>query len=117
MAIYMVHIYTVYTSRTVQYIINARIQANGPIMPNKAHFDNLQPLLHSLKDNPGSVHAYIVIGGVCVLRHVTKWEFGRIGPPLTLASLYCCSSNPRLHSRDRVKAEGLGLHLALVQLT
>ena len=95
MAIYMVHIYTVYTGRTVLDMIHERLQANGHIMPNRAHFAHLQPLLHSLKDIPGSVRPCTMIGGGCVLRHVSKWEFGRIGPPMTLASLYGCSSNPR----------------------
>ena len=95
MAIYMDHIYTAYTGRKVQYMINARVHANAPILPNRAHFAHLQPLLHSLKDIPGSVRAYTVIVAGCVLRHVTKREFGRIGPPLTLASLYGCSSIPR----------------------
>ena len=41
-------------------------------MPNKARFENLQPLLYSVKDIPGSVRACKVIGGVCVLGHVTE---------------------------------------------
>ena len=89
LAIYIVHIYTVYTGRMVWDVIIQRLHANGPIMPNGAHFAHLQPLLHSLKAIPGSVRACTEIGGWCVLRHVTKREFDRIGGPLTLPSLYC----------------------------
>ena len=64
-------------------------------MPNKANFEHLQPLLHSVKDIPGSVGASTVIGERCVLRHVTELVLGRIGTPLPLASLYGCSINPR----------------------
>ena len=95
MAIYMVYIYTVYIGRIVWDMINQRLQANGPIMPNGSHFALLQLLLHSFKDIPSSVRACTVIGGGCVLRHVTILEFGRIGGPLSLPSLYSCSSNPR----------------------
>ena len=54
-----------------------------------------QPLPHSVKDIPGSVRACTVIGGAWFVTHASKWELGRIGQPLTLASLYGCSVNAR----------------------
>ena len=59
-------------------MINYRLQAIGCIMQKKARFEHLQPLLHSVKDIPGSVRACTVIGGGCVLRLMTKWVLGRI---------------------------------------
>ena len=75
-------------------MVNYHLQAITSIMPYEARFDHLLPLLHSVKDIPGNVRACTVMGGGCVLGHVTRWVIGIIGPPLTLASLYCCSVNP-----------------------
>ena len=76
-------------------ILNWGLQVIERKMANKARFQQLLPLLHSVKDIPGSVRACTVIGGGCVFRHVTKWVLSRIGTPLPLASLYSCSANPR----------------------
>ena len=59
-------------------IINYAIQAVGAIIPNGAHSSHLQPSLHSAKYIPGSVRARAVIGGGCVLWHVTECVIGII---------------------------------------
>ena len=76
-------------------------------MPNGGHLADLQPSLHSVKDIPWIVRARTVIGGECVLKHVTKSGLGRIGGLLPLPSLYGCSVNPRQRDQDQVKVEGL----------
>ena len=48
------------------------------------------------------------------MMHVTKWGFGRIGPPFQSASLFGFSVNPPKYDQDWVKVDGLHLHVMLV---